>query len=310
MKRLAVICLIGVAAPVVAADLTLPTATVVRTESDPATSVRLPEKPWSPGTVTPGTEGAVRRSVLRLSDAAMTTLQLLAPLRKALREDGYSLIFTCADAECGGFDFRFQLDLLGEPDMHVDLGNYRYVLMRKPGGEPHTVALLASSAGRTGFVHLTEVSDAELPEIAVDPTPPTPEAVVPAPTQVETGLIATLVQTGRAVLDDLEFDTGSADLNGGTHASLATLADWLGENPSARIVLVGHTDAVGSLDANTSLSRRRAATVADRLVALGTDTAQIQSAGAGYLAPRGSNLTPEGRAANRRVEAVLLSLSP
>jgi OOP family OmpA-OmpF porin len=34
----------------------------------------------------------------------------------------------------------------------------------------------------------------------------------------------------------------------------------------------------------------------------------LQSAGAGYLAPLQSNLTEEGRTANRRVEVVLLSL--
>ena len=112
------------------------------------------------------------------------------------------------------------------------------------------------------------------------------------------------------MLADLEFETGSADLGAGPYASLDDLATWLATNPSARIVLVGHTDAVGSLDANTSLSRRRATSVAERLVArFGTDPAQLQSAGAGYLSPVASNLTPEGRATNRRVEVVLLSLN-
>ena len=47
----------------------------------------------------------------------------------------------------------------------------------------------------------------------------------------------------------------------------------------------------------------------DRLVVdFATDRNQLQAAGAGYLAPTASNLTPEGRAANRRVEVVLLSL--
>ena len=37
------------------------------------------------------------------------------------------------------------------------------------------------------------------------------------------------------------------------------------------------------------------------------DPARLEGEGMGYLAPVGSNLTPEGREANRRVEAVLLS---
>ncbi len=309
MKHLAVLLLFLVCTPLSAADLTLPMATVVKVDESDAASVRLPERPWAPGTETPGTEGAVRRSVLRLADAGMTTLQLIGPLRAALLEDGYSEIFTCADAECGGFDFRFQLDLLGEPDMHVDLGNYRYVLTRKPGASPHTVALVASSAGTNGFVHVTEVSDASLPDISIDPTPPQPTDLALPPVE-RNDLIETLVQTGRAVLQGLEFGTGSAELNLAAESSLEALADWLAANPSARIILVGHTDAVGSLDANTDLSRRRALAVAGRLLELGTVPVQIQSAGAGYLSPVASNLTEDGRATNRRVEVVLLALDP
>lgn len=312
--RHVVLALCILAAPVGAAEFTLPTATVARVEETPAGTVRLPEVPWTPGARTPATEGAITRTVLQVPNSDLTTLQLLAPLRTALREDGYDRVFSCADAECGGFDFRFQLDILGEPWMHVDLGDYRYVLMRKSGGSPHSVALVASRSGRTGFVHLTEVADAQLPEIEIDPTPPEPDAPAavaepPAPAPAASDIVATLTATGRAVLPDLVFETGSALLNDAPYPSLGALAAWMAENPAARIILVGHTDAVGSLEANTALSRQRAMAVSDRLtVRLGVDPARIQAAGAGYLAPMASNLTPEGRAQNRRVEVVLLSL--
>lgn len=292
------------AAPVAALDLAYPGAQVVTVQTTEAGTARLPDIPWTPGTVTPATEGAIRKTVLEVPSQRLTSLQLIGPLRKALLDDGYARVFGCADAECGGFDFRFQLDLIGEPAMHVDLGNFRYLLMRKDGASPHTVALVASPGVNAGFIHITEVSQAVFPAPEAIETPPEQQT-----TETVEGLTTRLLAEGHAVLADLEFQTGSSDLGAGPYASLDELGAWLAANPSARIVLVGHTDAVGSLDANTSLSQRRAASVADRLVsAFGTDPAQMQAAGAGYLSPVASNLTAEGRAANRRVEVVLLSL--
>ncbi len=90
--------------------------------------------------------------------------------------------------------------------------------------------------------------------------------------------------------------------------SLRQLSDYLKERPDARIALVGHTDAVGALDSNIALSRRRAASVVRRLVdKYGVPRTQITADGVGYLAPRASNQTDAGRALNRRVEVILTS---
>lgn len=307
MRGLAAIFLC-LALPAQALELTLQGAIVARSQTDPAGSVRLPTQPWSPDHVPGVADGVIHRQVLRLPDSARTTLQLIAGLRENLENEGFSTVFACANAACGGFDFRFQLDILGEPDMYVDLGDYRYLLMERDGSEPHLVSLVASRSATTGFVHVTTVSAIEEPT-AAEPEPevatPTPEP--PAP-PAPSDLIAALTVNGHGVLPDLDFGTGSSTLGPGPYPSLETLAAWLKETPSARIILVGHSDSVGSLDANTALSRRRAESVARYLIAeLGADRAQIQAAGAGYLAPVSTNLTEEGRAANRRVEAVLLS---
>lgn len=304
------ICLV-VAMPVSALELAIPNAVTVAVETSDAASARLPEAPWSPGAAFPGTEGAIRKTVLRLPDARWTTLQLIAPLRDELEEAGYVQVFSCADAECGGFDFRFQLDLIGEPDMYVDLGNYRYLLMRHASREPHSVALVASPTTTAGNIHITEVSSARFPEAepeAEDMEPETDEDADRATREPGT-LTASLLKRGHVVLDALEFGSGSADLGSGQYPVLAELAAWLLDNPSARIVLVGHTDAKGSLETNTILSRRRAESVAGRLVeAFGIDPNRLDAAGAGYLSPIDSNLTEAGRTANRRVEAVLISM--
>ena len=303
MIRLAIIFFLASSPLATAQDLSLPGGRVNRIDTNPATSVRLPTEPWSTDAVVPEMEGAIRRTAYQLDGSSRTTLQLIAPARTALEDAGYTTVFACADASCGGFDFRFQLDLLPDPDMYVDLGDFRYLLMQKDGATPHTVSIVGSAAASAGFLHVTEVFDAVLPE-GTETTTPTVAPNLPTNEQ-----LSTLEIEGRLVLGDLEFQTGATDLGDGPFASLAVLAAWLDANPSARVVLVGHTDAVGSLEANTSLSQRRAAAVADRLVNnFGVDPAQLDSAGVGYLAPIASNLTPEGRSANRRVEVVLLAL--
>lgn len=74
---------------------------------------------------------------------------------------------------------------------------------------------------------------------------------------------------------------------------------------SKRFMIEGHTDARGSRDANIDLSRRRAQTVADFLVAQGVDRSRVEVKGVGPDEPLpGRSAAAE---ANRRVEAVLLS---
>lgn len=294
--------------PAAAIDIRLPGATLIGESESPADSVRLPEARWMPGSVPPQREGAIRRRAYSVPDPTRTSLQLLSPARSALEAAEYTQVFACADASCGGFDFRFQLDLLPEPEMHVDLGDFRYVLMENEDAVPRYVALVSSSSATAGFLHVTEVYPAALPDDTPGPGGEVNVSEPPPGLPQPLDLATSLVEFGHVVLDDLDFGTGSAELGPGPFGSLESLADWLAETPSARVLLVGHTDAVGSQDANVSLSEQRAAAVAERLIgAYGTSREQLQSVGAGYLSPVASNLTEQGRAANRRVEVVLLS---
>lgn len=69
--------------------------------------------------------------------------------------------------------------------------------------------------------------------------------------------------------------------------------------------MVGHADAVGPLDANIGLSRRRAEAVVKELTTRqGIATARLRSDGVGPLVPLASNDTDAGRATNRRVDLV------
>lgn len=305
IRRLCAALFLSYVTPALALDGLPSNAVITNSTTEAAGSARIPKAPWS-GAPVAVTEGRIDRQAARVAQPDLTTLQLMQPIREALQNDGYSEVFTCADASCGGFDFRFQLDLLPAPDMYVDLGDYRYLVMEKPGAAPHTISIVASRSVSDGFIHVTKISAPDFPESAPTSTPP----ILSNDTLDPTGIVSALTQTGHAVLSDLNFETGSSDLGIGSYSSLQALALWLDSNPNAQIVLVGHTDSVGSLEANTDLSQRRALSVANRLAEeYGANAAQIQAAGAGYLAPVASNLTEDGRATNRRVEVVLLSLN-
>jgi len=71
------------------------------------------------------------------------------------------------------------------------------------------------------------------------------------------------------------------------------------------ILLIGHTDAIGTDAYNLGLSRRRAEAVRRLLLARGIDPRRIRIEAAGSHRPRASNAHPAGRAANRRVEVVI-----
>ena len=250
-------------------------------------------------------EGAVTRRAGRAPAGSLTPDALLAPIREALAAQGFAVLYTCADRDCGGYDFRFGLDLLFPPAMYVDLGNYRYLLAQAEDGR--LVSVVTSTGLGSAYVHVTTVEPGEAPELRSPDTPQEPVAA-PSPSAPSTDLAARLLADGHAVLAGLEFPSGSASLPEDRYDSLAELGAFMDANPSARIVLVGHTDAVGALDANVALSRARAQAVRTRLIGTyGTEPGRVLAEGAGWLAPVASNATPEGRAANRRVEAVLIA---
>lgn len=304
MIRMLAIAAFLAATPAVALDLGLSGTSVAKTDRTEAGSVRLPDGPWHEDVTAPQIEGAITRTVLRSRSGSRTTLQLLAPLRDQLSAAGFQTVFACADRACGGFDFRFQLDLIDAPDMYVDLGDYRYLLMRRATGEPHTVSIVTSRSAGAGFIHITEVSE------AIIERSPAPSIVgTTEQTGVSGDLVAALTANGHVVLSDLAFDSGSSSLSPGAYESLAQLGDWMTRTPGVRIALVGHTDSIGGREGNLSLSRQRAEAVRARLIDdAGVDPGRIEADGVGYLSPLAPNTTEDGRSLNRRVEAVLLSL--
>lgn len=292
-----------------AQTLDLPRGAVLVAETVvPGTDTPFPTAAWGGfDPVTARAEGTVTRRVWRIGSGVLTTLQIIQLLREQLASAGYTIDFECADLTCGGFDFRFALDLIGEPDMHVDLGDFRYLAATRGAGDAaERTAIVVSRSDAAGFVHLTSIApvDGATPVIASQATPETINQQPSDP--VPSALEDILVSDGHAVLSDLVFAPGSAGLGPGPFASLQALAAWLGARPDAAVILVGHTDAAGSLEQNVALSRARAQAVRERLVEThGIEPGRLEAQGVGYLAPRAPNDTETGRQLNRRVEVIL-----
>ncbi len=292
--------LLLLAQPVAALTLDLPAGATRALEStEPLASHVLATGPWTEGGLPARpVEGAVTREVWQVEGEGRTTLELLAPLREQVAAQGYEVLLDCEAEACGGFDFRAAVEVLPPPAMFADLADFRY-LSAVAGNE--ALSLLVSRSDQRGFVQLIRVTPSEAGALPLAP------AVQPGDAAPSDGFAARIEGQGRVVLEGLAFATGSAQLAPGGDAALAALAAYLAGNPARRVALVGHTDAQGPLDANIALSKRRAQAVAERLVAAhGVSRPQLQAEGMGWLAPRATNLTPEGREANRRVEAVVL----
>lgn len=104
---------------------------------------------------------------------------------------------------------------------------------------------------------------------------------------------------------DLLFSTDSAALRPDLQSDLRAVAANLLQYPNSRIEVIGHTDSTGPAEHNRQLSQRRAASVSSVLSGSGVPAHRISTIGRGEDAPIASNLTPEGRAQNRRVEIII-----
>jgi outer membrane protein OmpA-like peptidoglycan-associated protein len=98
------------------------------------------------------------------------------------------------------------------------------------------------------------------------------------------------------------FETNSSDIKPGFHSTMDKLADVVVRYAKTSLVIVGHTDNVGSNDYNQKLSERRAHSVAQYFESRRVNPVRMALSGKGETQPVASNANEAGRQANRRVE--------
>ena len=103
-------------------------------------------------------------------------------------------------------------------------------------------------------------------------------------------------------IENLFFATNKTVILPTSEQAMSDLASFLLQNPSVTIHITGHTDAVGSDEANQILSEGRANAVRNDLIKRGVAAERMTAEGKGEREHVADNDTEEGRQLNRRVE--------
>ena len=104
---------------------------------------------------------------------------------------------------------------------------------------------------------------------------------------------------------NVQFDTDKAVIKKGFYSDIDDLAEVMKQHPDLNVAIDGYTDSVGAAAYNKRLSQQRADAVVKYMVDNhGIDASRLKANGFGEENPVASNDTREGRAQNRRVEAV------
>lgn len=169
----------------------------------------------------------------------------------------------------------------------------RIILLPQPDGRPSAVEVTAG--GQT--LRLDQpYATAELRDGRLSPGTTTAEAV----RSTYGALLAQ--QPARPRSFTVQFEPNGNRLAAGADAVLAEMRAVLAALPAAEVVITGHTDRVGTVEANDRLSLVRAESVRDILAAAGVPRSAMTVAGRGEREPVVPTADEVAEARNRRVE--------
>jgi peptidoglycan-associated lipoprotein len=117
----------------------------------------------------------------------------------------------------------------------------------------------------------------------------------------------TLGSAQQGPLQDVHFAYDSYELSDNARELLRMNADWLRENPEAKVEVEGHTDSRGTVEYNLALGAKRATAARDYLVSLGIASERITTISYGKELPICHEETESCWAENRRAHFVVLS---
>ncbi|MBN2663090.1 MAG: OmpA family protein [Bacteroidales bacterium] len=109
-------------------------------------------------------------------------------------------------------------------------------------------------------------------------------------------------------LNNITFETNSADLNVESYQELDKVVDLLNNNPEIKVEISAHTDDIGSSDYNLLLSEKRAKSVVDYLISHEISVNRLIFKGYGETKPLAANNSDDNRALNRRVELKIIEV--
>lgn len=229
-----------------------------------------------------------------------SALEVARNYQAALEEAGFSMVYSCSRAECGGRSFNHAMSprnyYMGFGEYHADQ-QYMFARLQRAEGDVYAsvyVVLNKAGGGPDRDRSMVQVDVIEL-------EPMENRMVVLKAEEMNTDLAT----EGRVALYGILFDLDKDSMRPDSKPQLEEMAKLLKASPSLQVLIVGHTDAQGDMQYNRDLSMRRARSVVKALAEQhGIAAQRMTPEGVGMASPVASNRTEEGRAKNRRVEIV------
>jgi OmpA-OmpF porin, OOP family len=246
-------------------------------------------------------EGKVTKTLYE-APAGSSALAVFRSYQAALQRAGFAVMYNCSGRQCSP-DGRIQYAIKNtRPEDYIqDLGGHSlddedvYLFAaHEPKKDVYAIVYATHIySDATRVVYFTDV-------IETGPLARGLIAVIDAKAMADD-----IGKAGHVALYGIYFDTGKAALKPDSSAALEEIARLLKAQPALKLHVVGHTDNVGTLEANMTLSKQRAEAVVSALVTnYQIASARLIGNGVGPLAPVASNASEGGRAKNRRVELV------
>lgn len=260
-------------------------------------------------------EGRTHRTtylLLNLGAGKRSTLEIARNYETAFKDAGFTGIWSGGDKEIRNGPPRqhYGVPELDHQLLTTGLKERRYFCMEKSGlftavfiaARSWDHAMHASSEANPWKQAVTIPQESVVIQVDVVNTRPMEEKMVHLSAAEMQKSIST---SGKVAIYGILFDFNKADIKPESAPTLAEMASLLKAEPGLKVLVVGHTDNIGTFEFNEDLSKRRANAVVALLAAnYGIAAERMLPLGASFMAPVTTNSTEEGRALNRRVELV------
>jgi outer membrane protein OmpA-like peptidoglycan-associated protein len=229
-------------------------------------------------------EGRVTK-IRYVNPKGRSAFEIYKNYEQALSGAGFKTLWTCAAQACG---YTAHWHALNGLTVSGSVADIRYLAAR--GKVNDQIVTITSAVGGTHTtIHIVEAKEMDAGLV----------------TASAAELAEGLERDGHISVYAIYFDTGSAALKPESKPALDEIAKLMQSRDSLRLMIVGHTDSTGSMQANMKLSADRAASVVRALTGTyGIAASRLSSHGVGTLAPVATNKTEAGKAKNRRVDLV------